>query len=249
MLRLEAASAYSNINETIYIILFIVITLVVVCTIATVYNAFSISISERKKQFGILNSIGTTKSQVMKLVLVEAIVVSIIGIPLGLVTGTFVIDLVFKLIQSVFNSSIVATMNLRVVYKPYIIIGSAVIVLLTIILSAILPAINAAKISPLEAIKNSSSLKVGKAKNSKLVRALFKTEGVLAYKNLKRNKKKFRITLFSLIISVVIFISFSGFIELFAKASEVNNGIVNYDVRLWNSGTTKDDKIIDDLKM
>lgn len=247
LLRLEAASAYSNINETIYIILFIVITLVVVCTIATVYNAFSISIGERKKQFGILNSIGTTKSQVMKLVLVEAIVVSIIGIPIGLVTGTFVIDLVFKLIQSVFNSSIVATMNLRVVYKPYIIIGSAVIVLLTIILSAILPAINAAKISPLEAIKNSSSLKVGKAKNSKLVRALFKTEGVLAYKNLKRNKKKFRITLFSLIISVVIFISFSGFIELFAKASEVNNGIVNYDVRLWNSGTTKDDKIIADL--
>lgn len=247
LLRLEAASAYSNINETIYIILFIVITLVVVCTIATVYNAFSISISERKKQFGILNSIGTTKSQVMKLVLVEAIVVSIIGIPLGLVTGTFVIDLVFKLIQSLFNSSIVATMDLRVVYKPYIIIGSAVIVLLTIILSAILPAINAAKISPLEAIKNSSSLKVGKAKNSKLVRALFKTEGVLAYKNLKRNRKKFRITLFSLIISVVIFISFSGFIELFAKASEVNNGIVNYDVRLWKSSTVEDNKIINDL--
>lgn len=247
LLKLEAASAYSNINETIYIILFIVITLVVVCTIATVYNAFSISISERKKQFGILNSIGTTKSQVMKLVLIEAIVVSIIGIPLGLVTGTFVIDLVFKLIQSLFNSSIVATMNLRVVYKPYIIIGSAVIVLLTIIVSAILPALNAAKTSPLEAIKNSSSLKVGKVKDSKLVRALFKTEGVLAYKNLKRNKKKFRITLFSLIISVVIFISFSGFVELFAKASEVNNGIVNYDVRLWNSGIAKDDKIIDDL--
>ncbi|MDK2564044.1 FtsX-like permease family protein [Romboutsia sedimentorum] len=247
LLILEAASAYSNINEAIYIILFIVITLVVACTIATVYNAFSISISERKKQFGILNSIGTTKSQVMKLVLLEAIVVSIIGIPLGLVTGTFVIDLVFKLIQSLFNSSIVATMNLRVVYKPYIIIGSAVIVLLTIIVSAILPALNAAKTSPLEAIKNSSSLKVGKVKDSKLIRALFKTEGVLAYKNLKRNKKKFRITLFSLIISVVIFISFSGFVELFAKASEVNNGIVNYDVRLWKSGIVEDDKIINDL--
>ncbi|MDK2585585.1 FtsX-like permease family protein [Romboutsia sedimentorum] len=247
LLRLEAASAYSNINETIYIILFIVITLVVACTIATVYNAFSISISERKKQFGILNSIGTTKSQVMKLVLVEAIIVSVIGIPLGLLTGTFLIDLVFKLIQSLFNSSIVTTMNLRVVYKPYIIIGSAVIVLLTIIVSAILPAINAAKISPLEAIKNSSSLKVGKVKDSKLVRALFKTEGVLAYKNLKRNKKKFRITLFSLIISVVIFISFSGFIDLFVKATEVSSGQVNYDVRLWKGGILEGDKIIDDL--
>lgn len=247
LLRLEAASAYSNINETIYIILFIVITLVVACTIATVYNAFSISISERKKQFGILNSIGTTKSQVMKLVLVEAIIVSIIGIPLGLLTGTFLIDLVFKLIQSLFNSSIVTTMNLRVVYKPYIIIGSALIVLLTIIVSAILPALNATKISPLEAIKNSSSLKVGKVKDSKLVRALFKTEGALAYKNLKRNKKKFRITLFSLIISVVIFISFSGFIELFVKATEASSGQVNYDVRLWKGGILEGDKIIYDL--
>ncbi len=247
LLRLEGASAYANINETINIILFIVITLVVACTIATVYNAFSISISERKKQFGILNSIGATKSQVMKLVFIEAIIVSEIGIPLGLAAGTFAIDLVFKLIKVLFNNSMIADMNLRIVYNPYVIIGSAVIVLLTILVSAILPALNAAKTPPLEAIKNSGSLKLGKVKDSKLVKLLFKTEGVLAYKNLRRNKKKFRITLFSLIISVVIFISFSGFIELFAKASEVNNGIVNYDVRLWKSGIVEDDKIINDL--
>lgn len=247
LLRLEGASAYANINKTINIILFIVITLVVLCTIATVYNAFSISISERKKQFGILNSIGATKSQVMKLVLIEGIVVSVIGIPLGLAAGTFAIDLVFKLIKAMFNNSVIADMNLRVVYNPYVIIGSALIVLLTILVSAILPALNAAKTSPLEAIKNSGSLKLGKVKDSKLVRLLFKTEGVLAYKNLRRNKQKFRITLFSLIISLVIFISFSGFVELFAKASEVNNGIVNYDVRLWKSGILEDDKIINEL--
>jgi putative ABC transport system permease protein len=247
LLRLQGASAYTNINETMNMILFIVTTLVILCTIATVYNAFSISVSERKKQFGILNSIGATKSQVMKLVFIEAIIVSLIGIPLGLTIGTFAMDLLFKLIQTLFNNSFIADMNLRVVYNSYIIIGSAVIVLLTILASAILPAINAAKTSPIEAIKNSGNLKLGKVKDSKLVRLLFKTEGALAYKNLRRNKKKFRITLFSLIISVVIFISFSGFVELFAKASEATRGQMNYDVRLWKGGIIEGDKIIDDL--
>ena len=247
LLRLKGASAYANINRSINAAMFVVTTLVVVCTVATIYNAFSISINDRKKQFGILNSIGATKSQIMKIVFIEAIVVSVIGIPLGLITGTFAIDLIFKLIKYMFSSSVIAQLNLRVVYNPYVIILSALIVLLTILVSAILPALNAAKTPPLEAIKNSSSLKLGKVKDSKLVRLLFKTEGVLAYKNLRRNKKKFRITLFSLIISVVIFISFSGFVELFIKANKASVGQVNYDVRLWKGGILEGDKIIDDL--
>lgn len=247
LLRLKGASAYANINRSINAAMFVVTTLVVICTVATIYNAFSISINDRKKQFGILNSIGATKSQIMKIVFIEAIVVSVIGIPLGLITGTFAIDLIFKLIKYMFSSSVIAHLNLRVVYNPYVIILSALIVLLTILVSAILPALNAAKTPPLEAIKNSSSLKLGKVKDSKLVRLLFKTEGVLAYKNLRRNKKKFRITLFSLIISVVIFISFSGFVELFIKANEASVGQVNYDVRLWKGGILEGDKIIDDL--
>lgn len=247
LLRLKGASAYANINRSINAAMFVVTTLVVVCTVATIYNAFSISINDRKKQFGILNSIGATKSQIMKIVFIEAIVVSVIGIPLGLITGTFAIDLIFKLIKYMFSSSVIAQLNLRVVYNPYVIILSALIVLLTILVSAILPALNAAKTPPLEAIKNSSNLKLGKVKDSKLVRLLFKTEGVLAYKNLRRNKKKFRITLFSLIISVVIFISFSGFVELFIKANKASVGQVNYDVRLWKGGILEGDKIIDDL--
>ena len=229
-------------------IIIIVTVLVVICTIATVYNAFSISISERKKQFGILNSIGATKSQIIKLVFIEAFIVSVIAIPIGIVCGTISIDLVFRFIQRFFENSFIADMNLRVVYNPYIIIGSILIVLITIGISAILPAITAAKISPLEAIKNSSNLKIGKVKDSKIVRFIFKTEGVLAYKNLRRNKKKFRITLFSLIISVVIFISFSGFMKLFIKANQVQSSQMNYDLYLYKNGFAEDDKFINELK-
>ena len=248
LLRLQGASVYSNINNSIYMIIIIVTVLVVICTIATVYNAFSISISERKKQFGILNSIGATKSQIIKLVFIEAFIVSVIAIPIGIVCGTISIDLVFRFTQRFFENSFIADMNLRVVYNPYIIIGSILIVLITIGISAILPAITAAKISPLEAIKNSSNLKIGKVKDSKIVRFIFKTEGVLAYKNLRRNKKKFRITLFSLIISVVIFISFSGFMKLFIKANQVQSSQMNYDLYLYKNGFAEDDKIINELK-
>lgn len=248
LLRLQGASAYANINDSMTSIIALVTTLVIVCTIATVYNSFSISISERKKQFGILNSIGATKSQVMKLVFIEGILVSIVAIPIGLISGTIAIDLVFKVIQAFFKTSFIADMNLRVVYNPAIMILSTVIVLITILISALLPAISAAKTSPLEAIKNSGNYKLGKIKDSKLVRLLFKTEGVLAYKNLRRNKKKFRTTLFSLIISIVIFISFSGFMTLFLKANTVNMGQINHDIYMYKNRSSEDIKITDELK-
>lgn len=247
LLRLQSASAYGNINGAIDKIIILVTSLVIICTIATVYNAFSISISERKKQFGILNSIGATKSQTTKLVLMEAFLVSIIGIPLGLLAGTFAIDIVFKIIGTFYGSSMIGELGLRVVYSPTVIILSAMIVIITILISAILPARQAAKISPLEAIKNSSNLKIGKVKDSKIVRVLFKVEGVLAYKNLRRNKKKFRITLFSLIISVVIFISFSGFMNLFINAQKVQYGQQNYDLNLY-SISEMDKKSLEELK-
>ncbi len=188
------------------------------------------------------------KSQVMKLVFIEGILVSIVAIPIGLISGTIAIDLVFKVIQAFFKTSFIADMNLRVVYNPAIMILSTVIVLITILISALLPAISAAKTSPLEAIKNSGNYKLGKIKDSKLVRLLFKTEGVLAYKNLRRNKKKFRTTLFSLIISIVIFISFSGFMTLFLKANTVHMGQMNHDIYMYKNGSSEDIKIIDELK-
>lgn len=235
LLRLLGASAYDNINKTLLLVVGLVASLVIIATIATIYNSFSIAISERKKQFGILNSIGATKSQVMKLVFLEGFLVSIVGIPIGLLSGTIAIDIVFKVIKTFFKTSMFGELELRVVFSPVVLISSTIIILLTIFISAIIPAINAAKISPLEAIKNSSNLKVGKIKSSKLVKKIFKTEGELAYKNLRRNKGKFRITLFSLIISIVIFISFNGFVDMFIEANQINYGTITNDLTLYEN--------------
>ena len=251
LLRLLGASAYSNINITLLLIVGLVASLVIIATIATIYNSFSIAISERKKQFGILNSIGATKSQIMKLVFLEGFLVSIVGIPIGLLSGTIAIDIVFKVIKTFFKTSMFGELELRIVFSPIVLILSTLVILLTIFISAIIPAINAAKISPLEAIKNSSNLKVGKIKSSKLVKKIFKTEGELAYKNLRRNKGKFRITLFSLIISIVIFISFNGFVDMFIEANQINYGSITNDLTLYeNNLLTKEEvqKTIDELK-
>ena len=251
LLRLLGASSYSNINITLLLIVGLVASLVIIATIATIYNSFSIAISERKKQFAILNSIGATKSQIMKFVFLEGFLVSIVGIPIGLLSGTIAIDIVFKVIKTFFKTSMFGELDLRVVFSPIVLILSTLVILLTIFISALIPAINAAKISPLEAIKNSSNLKVGKIKSSKLIKKIFKTEGELAYKNLRRNKGKFRITLFSLVISIVIFISFNGFVDMFIEANQINYGSITNDLTLYeNNLLTKEEvqKTIDELK-
>ncbi|MDY2737016.1 ABC transporter permease, partial [Intestinibacter sp.] len=251
LLRLLGASANETTNTTITSIVILVASLVIISTIATIYNSFSISISERKKQFGILNSIGATKSQVMKFVFLEALLISIIGIPIGLLSGTVAIDIVFKIIEIFFKTSLFGELGLKIVFSPAMLIASTLIILITIAISTILPAINAAKTSPLEAIKNSANLKVGKVKKSRLVKLIFKTEGELAYKNLRRNKGKFRITLFSLVISIVIFISFNGFMDMFLKANNVYYGQITSDLTLYANKPASEEKtkkLVDEIR-
>ncbi|ENZ9535891.1 ABC transporter permease [Clostridioides difficile] len=239
LLRLQGASKYSNINSSIKSIIIAVTILVIICTIATVYNSFSISINERKKQFGILNSIGATSSQIKRLVFIEGIIISLIGIPIGLISGTVAIDLLFKIINKYFTESVVTKMSLQIVYNPIIIIVSIIIVLLTIFISILLPAISASNISPLNVIKNTGEYKVGKIKSSRLIKMIFKTEGVLAYKNIRRNRKKFIITLFSLMVSIIIFISFSGFTLLLLRGEEIRNSQRKYDLYLTAKNTAR----------
>ncbi|MCC0703532.1 ABC transporter permease [Clostridioides sp. ES-S-0049-02] len=249
LLRLQGASKYANINSSIKAIITMVTILVIICTIATVYNSFSISITERKKQFGILNSIGATTNQIKRLVFIEGIIISCIGIPIGLLSGTVAIDLVFKAINKYLTESVVSQMGLQIVYNPLIIIISIIIVLLTIFISILLPAITASNISPLSVIRSSGDYKVGKVKNSKLIKLVFGTEGVLAYKSVRRNRKKFIVTLFSLIVSIVIFISFSGFMANFLKGEEIRNSQRNYDLYLSSRQISKSmDDTINKLK-
>lgn len=201
----------------LYLAISVIIGIVIISTIAVIYNSFQISVVERMKEFGLLRAVGTTPKQIRKIVLREATLLSIIGIPIGLLFGVlaiYAIDIAFKTIMGE-----VDLLFIKLTISPLILIGSALLGLASIYISALLPAVFAGRVSPLLAISNRKSIKKEKINRkrgflSRLFKSILGFEGELAYKNIKRNKKRYRITVFSIIISVVLFLTFSSFVDV-----------------------------------
>ena len=194
----------------------IVILLIIVGSVTVIYNAFAISVSERKKQFGLLAGIGATPGQIRRSVFFEGLILGTIGIPLGLLSGIGGIGVTLSVVNRLASDSMFGEgLALRTVISPAMIPATVAFVALIIFISAYLPANRAAAISPIEAIRQSADVKFsGKTvKTSRLTRRLFGIEGELALKNLKRHRRRYRTTVFSLFISIVLFVSFSTFIN------------------------------------
>ncbi|MBC8059273.1 MAG: ABC transporter permease, partial [Clostridiaceae bacterium] len=191
----------------------IIIGIVLIATIAVIYNSFQISVVERIKQFGLLRAVGTTPRQIRKIVLREATILALISIPLGLICSIIAINgikIAFKLIGAD------SVMPLKISISPMILCFSGVVGLISIYLSALVPAFFAGRISPLNAISGRTSItkeKIKRRKN-KLTQIIFGFEGALASKNIKRNRKRYRITVFSIVISVVLFITFKSLMDM-----------------------------------
>ncbi|MEY8304552.1 ABC transporter permease [Anaerosalibacter bizertensis] len=211
LLELSAQSASKALNNALVQILIFIIALVIVATVAVIYNSFNISVLERISQFGLLRSVGSTPKQIRDMVFKEATLLSAIGIPIGLFCGVLAMKIVLYII-SLIKFDFVA--DFEIVISPIVFLISSILGLVTVYLSAYGPAKKAGKISPLDAVRNTGGFKketFNKVKSSKLIRKLFGMEGELAYKNLRRNRKRFVITVFSMVISIVLFISFSSF--------------------------------------
>jgi len=194
----------------------IVILLIAVGSVTVIYNAFAISVSERKKQFGLLASTGATPGQIRRTVFFEGALLGLIGIPLGLLSGIGGIGVTLSVVNRLMIGSMYSEdIALRLIVSPVTVLATAAFVALIIFISAYLPAKRAAATSPIEAIRLSADIEIkGKdVKTSRLTRRLFGIEGELALKNLKRNRRRYRATVFSLFISIVLFISFSTFIN------------------------------------
>ncbi len=219
LLGLSGISKYDNIIESLIKSMAILLALVSIGCIVVIYNSFAISVLERKKQFGLFSSIGATKKQIKHTVIFEAIVVGLIGIILGILGAFLGIGIVLAII----NHLIPELLNggpLRLCAYPIFIIVPVLFMIITIFVSAFIPARRASKISPIEAIRLNDDIKMPrrKLKSPKIISLLFKEEGMIAYKNMKRNKKKYRITIVSLFISIVLFLSFSTYMELIFRS-------------------------------
>lgn len=213
VLRLYAESLDATFNSSLTTILAFVVGLIIVSTVAVIYNSFNISVIERISQFGLLRSVGATPKQIKRLVLKEAGILSLISIPLGLALGIVAMIVVLYII-SLITTDIILFNDMKIGFSLPVMIISSLVGVFTVFLSAIGPAKLASKVSPLEAIKNTGALKKEKYKKTrtnKLVRFFLGMEGEIAYKNLRRNRKRFIITVFSMVISIVLFITFASF--------------------------------------
>ena len=215
-------------------LLSLLIGLIVFGSVSLIYNSFSISVSDRTKQFGILKSIGATKKQIRKSVLYEASVLCSIGIPIGLISGCLGIGVTFYFLSDSIATFLaeLTDLKMRFVFSPVAIIAASVIGFVTVIISAYIPAKKAIKINPIESVRQSNEIKVNRrsVKVSPLTEKLFGFEATLSSKNFKRNKKKYRATVFSLFVSVVLFISASSLSTYFTDIVAAESQDMNYDV-------------------
>ena len=207
----------------LYGLVAILFGLIFLGSVALIYNSFSISVSERTKQFGLLKSIGATKRQMRRTVLTEALLLCMAGIPAGLLLGCGGIGLTLRFLQPAFDSFIqidgVEGVRIHLTLALPALALAAGIGLLTALVSAWIPAKRATRLSPMAAIRQSRDVKIRarELKGSKLTSWLFGFPGLLAAKNFKRSRKQYRSTVISLFMSIVLFISAFTFSDYLRK--------------------------------
>ena len=247
LLALYGESTYGNVMSSMGGMMIIMLSLVSIGCIIVIYNSFAISVMERKKEFGLLSSIGATKKQIKKSVFYEALVVGVIGIILGILGAYIGIGCVILIINNLISDML--EYKLHLVTNYLFIIIPVIFMIIVIGISAFIPSRRASKVSPIEAIRQNDDIKINKKKirTSKLVLKLFGIEGEIALKNIKRNKKKYRVTIVSLFISIVLFISFSSYMNYTLNTASSVMGEVPYDYQISYFGDDNNKEALDKI--
>lgn len=247
LLALYGESTYGNVMSSMGGMMIIMLSLVSIGCIIVIYNSFAISVMERKREFGLLSSIGATKKQIKKSVFYEALVVGVIGIILGILGAYIGIGTVILIINNLISDML--EYKLHLVTNLLFIIIPVIFMIIVIGVSAFIPSRRASKVSPIEAIRQNDDIKINKKKirTSKLVLKLFGIEGEIALKNIKRNKKKYRVTIVSLFISIVLFISFSSYMNYTLNTASSVMGEVPYDYRISYFGDDNNKEALDKI--
>lgn len=243
------ATKQDNTQTVVYSLAVIVIGIIVVTSVFVIRNSFSISVTEKFKQYGILASIGATPKQIKHNVLYEGILIALIAIPLGIVGAILAVWILIMLL----NGLIGEFWDVAFTFKMSIpAIGISVLMsMVTIYLSCLLPAKKAGKISPIDAIRSTNDIKIKakKIKSPKIIRKLFKIGGELSWKNLKRSKKKYRTTVISIVVSIVVFLSLSSVLQYGFKISGIYYEELPYNITVSaNANKQEEEKIYREIE-
>ena len=235
----------------------VVIVCIIICitSVFCIKNSFDISITEKTKQYGMLRSVGATKKQIRKNVFYEATILGVIGIPLGVLSGFVASFILIKVCNYLLGGMLSNGLKLVLSYSLISYVIAAVLGTITIYISAIKSAYNAGKITPLELIRNSAKVKIKdkKLRVPKFIKKRFGIGGELSYKNIKRNKKKYRVTVLAITLSVAVFTSLTYFMTTFMEIiqntitySEYN---INYMIKVQSDNKDLLSKVEETTKL
>lgn len=232
LLRFMGVSEDTLFNAILYSVGGILVAIIMVGSVFLIYNSFHISLNERTQQFGILSSVGATTKQLRNSVLFEGICIGILSIPIGILVGIGSIAIVIPIVAGNFGNILSSGVPLTLSVSAAAIVAAALVSLITILISAYIPARKAANTPVMECIRQTNEIKIeAKAvKTSKRSQRIYGLEGVLALENFKRNKKRYRSIILSLVLSVVLFVSGNAFGTTLKRLSEQYTMDFDYDI-------------------
>lgn len=227
----------NGVTRALYGFMAIILLIIVFASVFMIYDSFAVSYQQRARYLGMLASVGATRTQKRGSVYFEGFILGCIGIPIGILCGIGGIAVTLRALSNSFMKTVmVATgdsVRLHAIVNWKILVGSVLISALTIFISAWIPAHRASKVTPIEALRQTNTVKVKKAKKlktSRLRQKLFGFEDVLAVKNYKRNAKRSRTVVFALAVSVILFLSTANFTGMLTNALDNEYDGMSFDV-------------------
>ena len=195
--------------------LFILITgLASFSLIIVIHNSFAVSMNARIHQFGIFSSIGATPKQIRSCLLQEAAALCILPILIGNLLGILISMGIIHMANDLLGSDVAGRHEAVFGYHPLVLAATLLLTVVTIWISAWMPARKLSRLTPLEAIKNTGELQLKRKKKSPLLTCLFGLEGELAGGALKAQKRALRTASLSLIFSFLAFTIMQSFFAL-----------------------------------
>lgn len=215
LLRIRCFAVSETSMKVINGIAVTVLVLVVLSSVFIIRNSFAISITEKTKLYGLLSSVGAAPRQIRRNVLFEGFLLGAAGIPLGVGLGVGVTALLTAVCNALLHEALAGSQIVFAVSWQGI-LGAVLLSALTIFCSTFFIALRASRISPTEAIRGNRDVKLTDPESDgsapPFVEKHFGVGGVIAYKNLRRSRKKYRATVISLVASITLFLTVSSFV-------------------------------------
>lgn len=216
--------------KALFTVAAVVALIIILTSVYCIKNSFNISITEKIRQYGMLASVGATRRQIKSSVKTEAAMLGVVGIPVGTMSGILASLVLVKVV----NALSAGWLNFALSFHTSLpaLILAVILSIATIYFSATGSARRAAKVTPLEAIRNTKEIKIksAKLKTPAIIGRIWGIGGVISYKNIKRNNKKYRTTVTSIVICSVTFIVISYFMSMAFSMVGMSYASTDYNI-------------------